>query len=234
MQMPGPQAQGFPPNTRGPARSGDGGRRARYAATAKAPSWASSDWHPLKAVLASGAPAAVGTGVFLPHLSEATKPATATSTSAGPASSSSLAGGADTAHQPAAASGSYLGQQPISPRDGSPACSVDGVSICDPFSRTSTLDFSRGSTFTDINSCAVMAGGSIAAGSSSTAGDSFGPIIINTAAGGGSGASGPPSGLGAMAEEPEKEAAAGEGECDFSALARELADLMGRQAGAAE
>lgn len=26
----------------------DGGRRARYAATAKAPSWASEDWHPMK------------------------------------------------------------------------------------------------------------------------------------------------------------------------------------------
>lgn len=45
----------------------------RTAATAKAPAWASPDWHPLKSVLASNsvAPAkpSTGTGVFLPHLS---------------------------------------------------------------------------------------------------------------------------------------------------------------------
>ncbi|KAG2428384.1 hypothetical protein HYH02_014400 [Chlamydomonas schloesseri] len=73
----------------------DGGRRARYAATAKAPSWASEDWHPMKAVIASGAHATGGTGVFLPHL--ATPPATPGSGGSGTGSGGATAAGSDSA-----------------------------------------------------------------------------------------------------------------------------------------
>ncbi|GFR51938.1 hypothetical protein Agub_g14459 [Astrephomene gubernaculifera] len=66
------QPSGLGPNGRvNPSRPADSSRRARYAATAKAPSWASEDWHPMKAVIASGAQASGGTGVFLPHLTPA-------------------------------------------------------------------------------------------------------------------------------------------------------------------
>lgn len=189
-QQQGQGGSGLPANGRSQGRAADGGRRSRYAATAKAPSWASSDWHPMKAVLANKAPAAAstGTGVFLPHLADVPKQGSASAAAAAP-------------EQPAAAVSATLAQPGSPGHEGSPSCSVDGVSLSDPFSRTSTLDFSRTSTFTDSN-------------------DAHGTMLATQ----------PVCGLDALAEGEEAEADG----CDFSALARELAELMGRQGSTSE
>ncbi|GIM02359.1 hypothetical protein Vretimale_7232 [Volvox reticuliferus] len=258
------QPSGLGPNGRsGPnGRNGaEGGRRARYAATAKAPSWASEDWHPMKAVIASGAQASSGTGVFLPNLS-ASGASSSSASSAASALSSGCGGGKGaggnvcarlserssgenvvavlTASQPqgggAAGGGgqhlhglsgvatasaaigggvlafhhpqvpSHQSQSPASPiGEGSPSCSVDSNAICstvggcDPYSRQTTIEFSRGSSHSELESHPTT---------------SFG-YLVDT--------------MKVVVEEPEREREDANEECDFVTLARELAELMSKQ-----
>ncbi|GLC67914.1 hypothetical protein PLESTF_000622500 [Pleodorina starrii] len=269
------QPSGLGPNGRsGPnARGGaEGGRRARYAATAKAPSWASEDWHPMKAVIASGAQASGGTGVFLPHLSApgvAGAGAANTSSSALSSGSSGKAGGGGgggarltersssditaaavaaaavppppppphssgvghfhvgpSAVAAAAAVGmlpypglqvpSHHSQSPMSPNhDGSPSCSVDSNAICstvggcDPYSRQGTLEFSRGSSHSELDSHPTSSFGYLV--------DTMKPNRLTTLK---------PQ---VVVEEPEREREDANEECDFVSLARELAELMSKQ-----
>ncbi|GIL67185.1 hypothetical protein Vafri_20615 [Volvox africanus] len=252
------QPSGLGPNGRsGPnGRNGaEGGRRARYAATAKAPSWASEDWHPMKAVIASGAQASSGTGVFLPNLSAPGTSSSSASSTASALSSGSggkgaggsggarlserssgenavtvltapqsqgsgaagvggqhlhgvsgvaTAGGVLAFHQPQVPS--HQSQSPASPiGDGSPSCSIDSNAICstvggcDPYSRQTTIEFSRGSSHSELESHPTT---------------SFG-YLVDT--------------MKVVVEEPEREREDANEECDFVSLARELAELMSKQ-----
>lgn len=183
----------------------------------------------MKAVLANGAQASSGTGVFLPHLADkqaasgAGPTAAATSSPGGdrrsmqgedtrPTAASVQLSKAAAMSQPLLA-GQHVslslvpGQagHPVSPpHDGSPACSVDSNSFTsDRLSCRTTHDFSRGSTFTEAVD--PHPGGPCAS------------YITDPA-------------MRAVAEEPEREKEDLGEECDFASLARELADLMNRQA----
>lgn len=166
----------------------------------------------MKAVIASGAQASSGTGVFLPHLSAPGTGGTSTSTPTASAHfngkaacsgmrvsgehDSALAGGAMpppltvTAGSAASAVGcshfpgagapagcalrsvpvplpppsNHTSQSPASPnRESSPTCSVESNAMCstnggcDPYSRQTTLDFSRGSSHSELDSHANSA-----------------------------------------------------------------------------
>ncbi|PNG99234.1 hypothetical protein TSOC_014992 [Tetrabaena socialis] len=135
---------------------GPGGRRTRPAAYAKAPSWASGDWHPMKAVIASGANASTGTGVFLPY-----RPAAAAAVQAAARlekAGTEAAGPAQPLQAPAFGS----------PADRSPVCSRDSNAL--------SYDMASSSTLAGTSSAGGLSGSTFAGGNS---GHSSGYLMLS-------------------------------------------------------